>query len=193
MGCCYWHHTLLNLGIFFFLPGFFFIDVMSFWYFGSKASFRNHLQIPAKWRCCLDQEEKWLTWCLKHMHWTCFISPPWIWGTMEKRYLMAVVVLIGLTVRWTVSLNSYSGNTLLLFKRRVNITLKRSFHLFLWSQFIVFRLGQRRISVDMSRKYTAMSNFYKKYVRELNGLCDLRKQKCIQIRRMPHSEVVRSV
>ncbi|KAI2517412.1 ALG6 alpha-1,3-glucosyltransferase [Homo sapiens] len=28
---------------------------------------------------------------------------------MEKWYLMTVVVLIGLTVRWTVSLNSYSG------------------------------------------------------------------------------------
>ncbi|XP_035947253.1 dolichyl pyrophosphate Man9GlcNAc2 alpha-1,3-glucosyltransferase isoform X1 [Halichoerus grypus] len=28
---------------------------------------------------------------------------------MEKWYLMAIVVLLGLTVRWTVSLNSYSG------------------------------------------------------------------------------------
>ncbi|PNJ71694.1 LOW QUALITY PROTEIN: ALG6 isoform 2 [Pongo abelii] len=37
---------------------------------------------------------------------------------MEKWHLMAIVVLIGLTVRWTVSLNSYSGNTFLQFKKR---------------------------------------------------------------------------
>ncbi|PNI71254.1 ALG6 isoform 7 [Pan troglodytes] len=43
---------------------------------------------------------------------------------MEKWYLMTIVVLIGLTVRWTVSLNSYSGNTFLLVKKKTKFSFE---------------------------------------------------------------------
>lgn len=50
-----------------------------------------------------------------------FCFPPRIWRTMENWYWMTLVVLIGLTVRWTVSLHPYSGSALFLFGRLVNI------------------------------------------------------------------------
>lgn len=65
---------------------------------------------------------------------------------MEKWHLMATVVLIGLTVRWTVSLNSYSGNTSLLFKRWVNIPLNSHLLSFLPLLLLLFVIVYRYLT-----------------------------------------------